>query len=121
LGEVKFVGAQGGESLSQALLRNPEGEVPKNRRQAHFDQPLREIQTSETAFVFAVYPIELHFQCWIAAAKRELSAMCLSFPQTPFSWRKKSYNYFQDFSGTWDSQFRNWICDAVVRLSCAGR
>jgi hypothetical protein len=68
LREVKFVGAQRGESLSQALLRNPEGEVPKNRRQAHFDQPLREIQISETASEFAVYPIELHFQCWIAAA-----------------------------------------------------
>jgi hypothetical protein len=59
---------KGGESLSQAFLRNPEGEVPKNPRQAHFDQPLRELQISETASAFAVYPIELHFQCWIAAA-----------------------------------------------------
>lgn len=55
LGEVKFVGARAGESLSQALLRKPEGEVPKNRRQAHFDQPLRDLQISETASVFAVY------------------------------------------------------------------
>jgi hypothetical protein len=58
---------RGRESLSQALLRKPEGEVSKNRGQAHFDQPLQEFQISETASVFAVSHIELHFQCWIAA------------------------------------------------------
>ncbi len=30
-----------------------------NRRQAHFDQPLREIKTSETGSAFAVYPATL--------------------------------------------------------------
>jgi hypothetical protein len=36
LGEVKFARARGRESLSQAILRKPEGEVSKNRGQAHF-------------------------------------------------------------------------------------
>jgi hypothetical protein len=55
--------------LFQALLRKLDGEVPKrlgqkgkkstDRRQAHFDQPLREIQTSETGSAFAFYPATL--------------------------------------------------------------
>jgi hypothetical protein len=55
--------------LFQALLRKLNGEVPKelaqkgkkstNRRQAHFDQPSREIQASETGSAFAVYPATL--------------------------------------------------------------
>jgi len=55
--------------LFQALLRKLDGEVLKklaqkakksmNRRQAHFDQPLREIKTSETGSAFAVYPATL--------------------------------------------------------------
>jgi len=58
--------------LFQALLRKLDGEVPKKLAQkekknyesssAHFDQPLREIQTRETGSAFAVYTATLLYR-----------------------------------------------------------
>jgi hypothetical protein len=70
--------------LFQALLRKLDGEVPQktwakgkkstNCRQAHFDQPLREIQTSETGSAFAVYPATLLY-CGTLPTVRLLCSM----------------------------------------------
>ena len=61
--------------LFQAPLRKVDGEVPKklarkgkkstNRRQAHFDQPLREIQTSETPTDRQTVALNVGFYCSI--------------------------------------------------------
>jgi hypothetical protein len=74
--------------LFQALLRKLNGEVPKelarkgkkstDRRQAHFDQPLREIQTSETGSAFAVCPATLLY-CGTLPTHRQTVVLNVAF------------------------------------------
>jgi hypothetical protein len=56
LGEVKFARAHGRESLSQALLRKPEGEVSKNRGQAHFRSSVAQVPDQRNGFCVCGLP-----------------------------------------------------------------
>ena len=74
--------------LFQAPLRKLDGEVPKklaqkgkkstNRRQAHFDQPSREIQTSETGSAFAICPATLLY-CGTLPTDRQTVLLDVAF------------------------------------------
>jgi hypothetical protein len=54
------------------------GKKSTNRRQAHFDRPLREIQTRETGSAFAVYPATLLY-CGTLPTNRQTVVLNVAF------------------------------------------